>query len=434
MEPLHEGSMSESLAARARSAMQESSWAKALDYWDECLQSTKAPKPAWFIERVRVLQELGRLPEAEKDCALLVADDPGNVEFRIALLRLILQRSRSDGTWPRRRTEVLQHLQHPSFSQSGESGLVNRIDILIAMGELSFARQFLAHLISKLETLEGCDRCLSIIPLLIEFGTQGAMSEALIQRVREIAAKQSSSRNIAAVLELSLLLALGRFTEFISRYDEVQSLITKQRDKFLFAAVRHRLGLPRMQVFQEQKVFGIGLSKTGTTTLSDALELLGIDNGHYTNPLTRQLLSDVDFFMLGGATDTPVSNCFEKLFYLYPNAKFVLTTRPMQDWVRSMRAHYADPALARSRIGLPSGFQYGLLGEEVQVGLYVHHDQYEKAGIQHEQRVRHFFADKPADRLLIFNVFEGQCWPELCAFLGRPHPQKDFPWSNRRAG
>ena len=159
---------------------------------------------------------------------------------------------------------------------------------------------------------------------------------------------------------------------------------------------------------------------------------LALDTPAFAVPLTRQLLSDVDFFMLGGATDTPVSNCFEKLFYLYPNAKFVLTTRPMQDWVRSMRAHYADPALARSRIGLPSGFQYGLLGEEVQVGLYVHHDQYEKAGIQHEQRVRHFFADKPADRLLIFNVFEGQCWPELCAFLGKPHPQKDFPWSNRR--
>lgn len=503
MDAVQEGSTSESLAMRARSAMREQAWADALNCWNQCLKAADAPKPNWLVdraqvlqhlgkagaateafaevlskypelpdgvlglariamqrqdwkealarwdeclnrfrdhrdgpwwlsERARVLTELGDLQGAEDSYTKLIAENPENIQFKISLLWLIINRSRRDGTWQRRRSEILLQLRHPSFAQSGEAGALGRIDILIALGELSLARQSLAKLVSELETFEGCDRCFSIIPLLTEFGTQGAMLEELFKRLKQIAAKHSSRSNIAAPLELGLLLALGRFTEFVGCYDNVKDLITSERDRVLFAAVWRRLGLPRMKIFNEPKVFGIGLSKTGTTSLSHALDLLGIDNGHYTNPLTRQLLSDVDFFMLGGATDTPVSNCFEKLFDLYPNAKFVLTTRPMHDWLRSMQSHYAPPVSARNWIGAPSGFQYGLLGEEVQVGLYLHHDQYERAAIEHERRVRHFFTDKPADRLLVFNVWEGHGWSELCGFLGKPHPQKDFPWSNRR--
>lgn len=160
--------------------------------------------------------------------------------------------------------------------------------------------------------------------------------------------------------------------------------------------------------------------------------MLGIDNGHYTNPLTRQILSDMDFFMLGGASDTLVSQNFEKLFYLYPNAKFVLTTRPIEDWGRSMATHYGRLSNTRERIGRPSGFPFGFHGEAVQVGLYLHHDQFERAFVDHEQRVRRFFADKPPDRLLVFNVFEGDGGAELCEFFGSARPQLDFPWSNRR--
>ena len=385
------------------------------------------------FEHAKALRELGQLQEAENIYTSLIVEDPDNLQLRTALMWCIFQRSRSDGTWPSRRPEIVNHLRHASFDRPGEVGPIARIDMLVALGEISLARRILTQLILNLETSHGCDRCLSMIPLLTEFGTQGTLFERLLLVSRKIAAKQPSDKNTAAVVELGVLLALGRFVEFMTRYDEMQSSITKERDKFLFAAVRRRLGLPRMQVFNEQKVFGIGLSKTGTTSLAYALELLEIDNGHYTNPITRQLLSDVDFFMLGGATDTPVANCFEKLCFLYPNAKFVLTTRPIQDWISSMHAHYGSPAATRSRIGIPYGFQYGLLGEEVQIGLYTHHQQYETAAKDHEQRVRHFFADKPG-RLLIFNVFEGHGWLELCEFLGKTQPQIQFPWSNRRAG
>lgn len=301
---------------------------------------------------------------------------------------------------------------------------------LIAKGEFLLARQALVSGMESVATLDECYRCLSAIPVLAEIGTQGAMLTVLLQRTRELATMPKTSARRAAVLELSLLLALGRFDEFNARHDELHDLIALESERSLLAAVRQRLGLPRMEIFREQKIFGIGLSKTGTTSLSSALTMLGVDNGHYTNPLTRQLLSDVDFFMFGGATDTPVTVGFEKLYYQYPNAKFVLTTRPIEDWARSMKANYAHPKFTRVTARL-KGFPYGLLGEAVQVGLYLHRDQFEGAFLDHERRVRRFFADKPPDRLLIFNVFEGQGWTELCGFLGKPIPQADFPWSNR---
>src|SRR5665213_65871 len=301
---------------------------------------------------------------------------------------------------------------------------------LIAKGEFMLAREALVSGMESVVTLDDCDSCLSAIPVLAEIGTQRAMLSVLLQRAREMATMPKTSAGRAAVLELSLLLALGHFDEFNTRHDELHDLIAPEKERSLLVSVRRRLGLPRMEVFREQKIFGIGLSKTGTTSLSSALTLLGVDNGHYTNPLTRQLLSDADFFMLGGATDTPVTVGFEKLYYQYPNAKFILTTRPMEDWARSMKANYAHPKFTRITARL-KGFPYGLLGEAVQVGLYLHRDQFEGAFLDHEQRVRRFFVDKPANRFLIFNVFEGQGWTELCGFLGKPIPETDFPWSNR---
>jgi Sulfotransferase domain len=301
---------------------------------------------------------------------------------------------------------------------------------LIAKGEILAARQALVAGIESVATLDDCYRCLSAIPVLMEIGTQGAMLTVLLQRTREMAPVPKTDAGRAAVFELCLLLALGRFDEFSTRHDTLRDLVASQNEGSLLAAVRRRLGSPKMEIFREQKIFGIGLSKTGTTTLSSALTMLGIDNGHYTNPLTRQLLSDIDFFMLGGATDTPVAVGFEKLYYLYPNAKFILTTRPIGDWARSMKANYGFPKFTRVVASL-RGFPYGLLGAAIQVGLYLHRDQFDGAFHAHEQRVRAFFADKPPDRFLIFNVFEGHGWLELCAFLGKPIPAMDFPWSNR---
>jgi hypothetical protein len=387
------------------------------------------------LRRAKALETRGLFHDAEQVYSELVDDSPENLQLRVRWIRAILRGGRTQKNSASRRKELLEQLQHPVFSEAGESGPINRLRILHDMGEMLLARTSLPSCIGALETISGCEKCFAVIPSVVEGGDQSALLIAVLQRMRQIAAKTSPIKEQGAVtLELGLLLALERFAEFVSRYDDLSDEIPEGSDRKVLAAVRRRLGLPRQEVFQEQKVFGVGVANTGTTSLSQALGLLGIDNGHWTNPLTRKLLSEIDFFMLGGATDGPVSHNFEQLYYQYPNAKFILTERPIDDWSRSMNDRYTDLRGSRERaIGWPSIWPYGARSEWIQFGLYLHHDRFEDAYLAHRERFESFVSGKPADRFLVLNIFEGHGWPELCSFLGRPLPDATFPWQNQRS-
>lgn len=80
------------------------------------------------------------------------------------------------------------------------------------------------------------------------------------------------------------------------------------------------------------KIFGIGLSKTGTTSLAHALEILGYRTKDYPG-LSRYRagdLSSVDLAVVDAydaLTDTPIPSFYRELDQRYPGAKFILTVR-----------------------------------------------------------------------------------------------------------
>jgi Sulfotransferase domain len=79
------------------------------------------------------------------------------------------------------------------------------------------------------------------------------------------------------------------------------------------------------------KVFGVGLSRTGTTSLHYALGFLGYRSIHFPPPhQLRELLNFYD-----AAVDTPVACVFKELAEAYPDARFVLTVRDMDSWLAS---------------------------------------------------------------------------------------------------
>jgi hypothetical protein len=176
------------------------------------------------------------------------------------------------------------------------------------------------------------------------------------------------------------------------------------------------------------RVFGIGLIKTGTSSLRAALELLGYKSLHggplETMTLVQQaidrgepLLSYIDpefdaFADLFGATH---------YFYLadaqYPGSKFILTVRDLDEWLESRRRH-----VLRNQEMKAAG-EYA--GDLLDVDLDAWATEYRR----HESVVRAYFADRPAD-LLVFSVTGGEGWEPLCEFLGRPIPEAPFPWAN----
>jgi Sulfotransferase domain len=178
------------------------------------------------------------------------------------------------------------------------------------------------------------------------------------------------------------------------------------------------------------KVFCIGLNKTATTSLHEALETLGIRGLHWGGPATRGQIERAmaegrplvdDFEGYDAFSDIQVlSDNFELLDRQYPGSKFILTTRDLESWIESRRRHVLRN-LSRARRG-----QYD--GDFLTVDEAAWTKQYH----EHHARVRAYFADRPGD-LLVMNIVAGDGYEVLCPFLALPVRDEQFPWSHRSA-
>ena len=164
----------------------------------------------------------------------------------------------------------------------------------------------------------------------------------------------------------------------------------------------------------QAKVFGIGLAKTGTTSLNEAFALLGLR--------TKGCPYDVESIRrYDAATDGIVADQFEDLDRIFPDSKFIYTIRNRDPWLESYRRYSG-----RKDSPMPGHAKlvqrlYGTLGFDPEILA--------KSYDAHDQRVRRYFVDRPRD-LLIVDISEDGGWDELCAFLGKPVPEMPFPHSN----
>jgi hypothetical protein len=167
------------------------------------------------------------------------------------------------------------------------------------------------------------------------------------------------------------------------------------------------------------KVFGIGLSKTGTSSLTAALKRLGYKAKHY--PHLFQVIETAK--KCDAVTDTPVIVYFEALDRLWPTAKFILTVRDEDEWIDSCRRHYAKKPVSkimawklRNRRAV-----YGMNGFDA-----AHFCQVART---HRKRVEAHFADRPG-KLLVLDICAGEGYERLCPFLGLPVVKEKFPHKN----
>lgn len=165
------------------------------------------------------------------------------------------------------------------------------------------------------------------------------------------------------------------------------------------------------------KIFGIGLSKTGTTSLCEALRILGYSVVDFPERPAQIAGRDA-------ATDTSVSYQFERLDRLYPGSRFIYTVRERDAWLRSCAAFWAihaehiptQPVLVEVFISLYGTAQFD-------------RDKFSAAYGAHEQRVLDYFKDRP-ENLLTLDICGAPGWTELCRFLEAPVPEASFPHSN----
>lgn len=171
-----------------------------------------------------------------------------------------------------------------------------------------------------------------------------------------------------------------------------------------------------------QKVFGVGLPRTGTSSLSEALTILGYKTKHYP----KYIIKANEFDAL---VDSPVSNCFEYLDHCYAGAKFILTVRDQEKWLKSCEAaskkfkwNLLDPT---ARCG-PEVYKTHI---DIFNTLSYNRDKFIEGYMKHYIRFTSYFRNK--NNYLLFDIRDG--WPQLCHFLDKPIPDCEFPHRNRLA-
>ena len=87
---------------------------------------------------------------------------------------------------------------------------------------------------------------------------------------------------------------------------------------------------PTMTSKQDNKIFIIGLPRTGTTSVSVALLEQGLTVAHQA--FTKQA-----FMLADAVSDAPCFSDYQQLDALFPNAKFVYLDRPLDKWLPSMQ-------------------------------------------------------------------------------------------------
>jgi hypothetical protein len=187
-----------------------------------------------------------------------------------------------------------------------------------------------------------------------------------------------------------------------------------------------------------RKIFGIGLSRTGTKSLTLALNMLGFKVAHYPDDeitLKELMAGKYNFSLLkdfDGITDITVAPYYAQLDKLFPDSKFILTVRDKQSWLRSVAAHFGKPVFE----GTPSNENTMLLRRLLRVAVYgsysFNEERFSYVYELHYKNVIEYFKGRP-ESLLVINICEGEGWNKLCPFLKAPILDKHFPFMSRKS-
>lgn len=181
------------------------------------------------------------------------------------------------------------------------------------------------------------------------------------------------------------------------------------------------------------RIFGLGLSRTATTSLHLALLALGMSAIHYpgqrTLPWLYGVYSPRTTSQFEAFTDLPTPVYFRRLHETHPDAKFIYTRRDPGKWLDSCEQHFVHDT------PLPS--QFTILRDYIRLATYgtmgFDRARFEEVFHEHDERVRAHFANHP-DQLLTLDLDAGDLdWQRLVDFLHAEHPGAEVPFPHWRS-
>jgi hypothetical protein len=194
---------------------------------------------------------------------------------------------------------------------------------------------------------------------------------------------------------------------------------------------RNKAGKQRVIGPIPTRIFGIGMHKTGTTSLDKAFGVIGINSHHWgtanwARDVWQQVTMDGRSALVDrhyAFCDLPFTILFRELDEAYPGSKFILTVRPEEAWLRSVERHWDAATNPHRQFWDIAPFThkmhqlvYGCKNPDRATFAARYH--------RHNAEVWEYFKDRPND-LLTHHLGDG--WGKLCWFLDRPAPTVPYP-------
>ena len=94
------------------------------------------------------------------------------------------------------------------------------------------------------------------------------------------------------------------------------------------------------------KIFGLGIGRTATKSLTAALEILGYNSLHWApdQATATEVISGAKVSRITEQRDAIIDTILPLIHYReyamrFPTSKFILTSREPESWLQSMRRH-----------------------------------------------------------------------------------------------
>jgi len=179
-------------------------------------------------------------------------------------------------------------------------------------------------------------------------------------------------------------------------------------------------------MIEKIKVFGLGLGKTGTSTLAKALEILGYKTHDGDLSLVKPYINgELDIFYklvdeYDAFEDEPWCFLYKELDEKYPDSKFILTIRNSpEQWIRSKINHETNTG----KKGIYNCVYYNQLCYGLP-HVINNEDEFMNFYNTHNKNVIKYFKNK---NLIVINWKNDSGWAKLCSFLDEDIPDEEFP-------
>jgi hypothetical protein len=195
------------------------------------------------------------------------------------------------------------------------------------------------------------------------------------------------------------------------------------------------------------QIIGTGFGRTGTLSLKNALEELGVGSCYHMVEVAKHTEhartwaaaargEQVDwkkmFAGYSAAVDWPAAAFWKEILAVHEGARVILTVRESSVWYASFR----DTILEKVRgpappKGLPVRAIYDLCQDVILERTFEDRTDMSHAIDVFENHNREVIATIEPRRLLVYDLSEG--WEPLCRFLDLPVPGNPFPHLNTRS-